>query len=35
MCDVVSAFVRDTLAQYPWLRATRLFEMARGRGYTA
>jgi len=26
-------FVRDTLAQYPRLRATRLFEMVRARGY--
>jgi transposase len=26
--------VRDTLAQYPRLRATRLFEMVRARGYT-
>jgi transposase len=25
--------VRDTLAQYPRLRATRLFEMVKGRGY--
>jgi hypothetical protein len=25
--------VRDTLAQYPRLRATRLFEMVRTRGY--
>ncbi len=27
-------FVRDTLAHYPRLRATRLFEMVRARGYT-
>jgi hypothetical protein len=27
-------FIRDTLAQYPRLRATRLFEMVKGRGYT-
>src|SRR5439155_2888727 len=27
-------FIRDTLAQYPRLRATRLFEMVRSRGYT-
>jgi transposase len=26
-------FVRDTLAQYPRLRATRLYEMVRARGY--
>jgi transposase len=26
-------FIRDTLQQYPRLRATRLFEMVRGRGY--
>ena len=26
--------IRDTLAQYPRLRATRLFEMVKGRGYT-
>jgi transposase len=26
--------IRDTLAQYPRLRATRLFEMVRSRGYT-
>jgi transposase len=26
--------IRDTLAQYPRLRATRLFEMVRARGYT-
>ena len=25
--------MRDTLAQYPRLRATRLFEMVRARGY--
>jgi hypothetical protein len=25
-------FIRDTLAQYPRLRATRLFEMVKGRG---
>ena len=25
--------IRDTLAQYPRLRATRLFEMVRARGY--
>ena len=26
--------MRDTLAQYPRLRATRLYEMVRARGYT-
>jgi transposase len=31
--DVYLPFVRDTLAQYPRLRATRLFEMVRARGY--
>ena len=31
--DVYLPFVRDTLAQYPRLRATRLFEMIRARGY--
>jgi transposase len=31
--DPYLAFVRDTLAQYPRLRATRLFEMVKGRGY--
>ena len=30
--DVYLPFVRDTLAQYPRLRATRLFEMIRARG---
>jgi len=32
--DPYLPFVRDTLAQYPRLRATRLFEMVRARGYT-
>ena len=32
--DPYLPFVRDTLAQYPRLRATRLFEMVRPRGYT-
>jgi transposase len=32
--DVYLPFIRDTLAQYPRLRATRLFEMVRPRGYT-
>ena len=32
--DPYLPFVRDTLAQYPRLRATRLFEMVKGRGYT-
>lgn len=31
--DPYLAFLRDTLAQYPRLRATRLHEMLRGRGY--
>lgn len=31
--DPYLPFVRDTLAQYPRLRATRLFEMMKGRGY--
>jgi transposase len=31
--DPYLPFVRDTLAQYPRLRATRLFEMVKGRGY--
>jgi len=34
MLDSYLPFIRDTLAQYPRLRATRLFEMVRGRGYT-
>jgi len=34
MLDPYLAFIRDTLAQYPRLRATRLFEMVRARGYT-
>jgi transposase len=32
--DPYLPFIRDTLAQYPRLRATRLFEMVRPRGYT-
>ena len=32
--DPYLPFLRDTLAQYPRLRATRLFEMVKGRGYT-
>jgi transposase len=32
--DPYLPFLRDTLAQYPRLRATRLFEMVRARGYT-
>jgi transposase len=32
--DPYLPFVRDTLAQYPRLRATRLFEMVKARGYT-
>jgi transposase len=31
--DPYLPFLRDTLAQYPRLRATRLFEMVKGRGY--
>jgi transposase len=31
--DAYLPFVRETLAQYPRLRATRLFEMVRTRGY--
>jgi transposase len=32
--DAYLPFIRDTLAQYPRLRATRLFEMVRPRGYS-
>jgi transposase len=32
--DDYKGFVRETLEAYPRLRATRLFEMVRGRGYT-
>ncbi len=32
--DPYLPFLRDTLAQYPRLRATRLYEMLRPRGYT-
>lgn len=32
--DPYVPFIHDTLAQYPRLRATRLFEMVRPRGYT-
>jgi transposase len=32
--DPYLPFIRDTLAQYPRLRATRLFEMVKARGYT-
>ena len=32
--DPYLPLIRDTLAQYPRLRATRLFEMVRARGYT-
>jgi transposase len=32
--DPYLPFIRDTLAHYPRLRATRLFEMVRARGYT-
>jgi hypothetical protein len=31
--DPYLPFVRDTLTQYPRLRATRLYEMVRDRGY--
>ena len=34
MLDPYLPFIRDTLAQYPRLRATRLFEMVKGRSYT-
>jgi transposase len=34
MLDPYLPFLRDTLAQYPRLRATRLFEMVKGRGYS-
>lgn len=34
LLDAFLPFVRDTLAQYPRLRATRLFEMVKPRGYT-
>jgi transposase len=33
LADPFLPFIRDTLAQYPRLRATRLFEMVRARGY--
>ena len=33
MLDPYLPFLCDTLAQYPRLRATRLFEMVKGRGY--
>ena len=33
LTDPYLPFMRDTLAQYPRLRATRLFEMVRARGY--
>jgi hypothetical protein len=32
--DPYLPLIRDTLAHYPHLRATRLFEMVKGRGYT-
>ena len=32
--DPYLPFIRDTLAQYPRLRATRLYEMLRPRGYS-
>jgi transposase len=33
LLDPYVPFIRDTLAQYPRLRATRLFEMVKSRGY--
>ncbi len=33
LADPYLPFIRDTLGQYPRLRATRLFEMVRARGY--
>lgn len=33
LTDPYEAFIRQTLEQYPRLRATRLFEMIRARGY--
>ncbi len=33
-CDPYRAFLQETLQRYPRLRATRLFEMVRERGYT-
>ncbi|HEV3060011.1 MAG TPA: IS21 family transposase [Vicinamibacterales bacterium] len=33
LADPYLPFIRDTLAQFPRLRATRLFEMVRARGY--
>lgn len=33
LCDPYRAFLQATLQQYPRLRATRLFEMAKARGY--
>lgn len=33
LLDPYKSFITDTLAQYPRLRATRIFEMIRGRGY--
>jgi transposase len=33
LCDPYRAFLQATLQQYPRLRATRLFEMVRARGY--
>ncbi|MGH9338000.1 MAG: hypothetical protein ACRD1R_00005 [Acidobacteriota bacterium] len=34
LTDPYIAFIRETLERYPRLRATRLFEMLRARGYT-
>jgi transposase len=33
LCDPFAAFIEETLTRYPTLRATRLFEMVRQRGY--
>jgi transposase len=33
LCEPYAAFIEETLAKYPTLRATRLFEMVRQRGY--
>jgi len=33
LCDPYRAFLQATLQQYPRLRATRLFEMVKARGY--
>lgn len=33
LCDPYLGFIRDTLKSYPTLRATRLYDMLRGRGF--